>query len=344
MKKIVSILLIFAMIFPLTACNKNAENEFFYSGNFIEASFKIAGDKVKIGTVETVVKSRFEGYEALLDVSNENSFVAKLNASQGEFVNCSSWFVEIMEKALEVYEKTDGAFNPANYGLVKLWGFASNNQGNYSTPRKSPTQEEIQKALKHTDFSQIEIKGTKIRKLDPLMQFDLGGIAKGFMTENAKSVYLDLEAKGLLSVMSDIYAIGKKADDTSYNIAITNPRKKETNNDFFAVVEMADTGISSSGDYERYYEYQGRRYSHIIGKDGYPVNDLISVSVMTNSPTLNDCYSTALMVMGMEKAIEFAKENNINCIIINNKFQYAIIGDVKINQSYGINKGYSLYE
>ena len=348
MKKIVSIIVSICLILTLCGCSVEKSSEHYYQGDFmaIDYSLKNANSK-DTEIIQQKVIEIIDNVEKAVAVDNPESDISKINQSSGEWITVSDVVADMLEISMEYYINTYGAFNPAMYPIVKMWGFAPDNEGKYTETREIPKQEDIEKALLHTDFSQLEIDGNKVRKLDAEMVIDLGGIAKGYAVDMVQKEYLESSSKnqeGLVALMSNILAIGSKKGDKSYTIAVTNPRVDETNNSFFAVVELADMGISTSGDYEKYFMSGDKRYSHIIGKKGYPIDDVIAVTVFDNSSAKADALSTALCVMGMDKAIEFAIENSIDCIIIDNNLQYEVIGNVTIKDGMEINKAYSKYE
>ena len=348
MKKIVAIIVSFCLLLSFSGCSNMNKTQLFYQGEFmyIDYSLKNASNK-EAETIENQVKEIIDQVEKLVALSDPESNISKINNSKGDWVEVDPMVVEMLKISTDIYNKTDGAFNPAMYPIVKLWGFAPDNQGNYTESREVPSSQAIADLLLHTDFAKIEIKGNKVRFLDPEMQIDLGGIAKGYAVDLVQEIFLKSQAEpfeGLISLMSNQLAIGSKAKNTPYTIAVTNPRPEETNNSYFAVISLADMGLSTSGDYEKYFITDEKRYCHIIGKNGYPIDDVIAVTVFENSSAVADAMSTALCVMDMETAVNYATENKIDCIIIDKNLAYATIGDVTIKEGMEINKAYTKYE
>ena len=132
---------------------------------------------------------------------------------------------------------------------------------------------------------------------------DLGGIAKGYAVEQA---VLILEEAGIKSAMvqagGNIHTIGYKADGTAWRIGIRNPQQTEA---VIGYVDIHDTGIDTSGDYERFITINGVKYGHILNPfTGYPPHGVISCSVLADSPVLADALATALVVMGVDMGLE----------------------------------------
>ena len=348
MKKIFSLFVSFCLILTFSGCSIERASEKYYQGDFMAIDYTLKNANSKDSEIiANHVKEIIDSVESEVSLDNPQSDIVKINQSKGEWVEVSSIVSDMLTISMEIYNSTDGAFNPAMYPLVKLWGFTPDNEGKYTETREIPSEEDVQKALLYTDFSKLEIDGNKVRKLDVEMEIDLGGIAKGYAVDMVQKAYLNSTSKaqeGLIGLMSNILAIGSKKGDTAYTIAVTNPRVDDTNDGYFAVVELADVGISTSGDYEKYFVFEDKRYSHIIGKNGYPIDDVIAVTVFSYSSGFADAMSTALCVMGMDKAVEYANENNIDCIIINSDLQYKIIGNVTIKEGMEINKAYREYE
>ena len=216
--------------------------------------------------------------------------------------------------AFGMAEKTGGALNPAIFPIVKAWGFTT---GGY----KIPSESEIHSILPCTDFSKIKIKEISfenaeksekkfILKKPAGAMIDFGAVAKGFAGDEAVKI---LESCGIESAILDlggnIVAFGAKPDGTEWNVGIKNPWNSENP---AAGLKIRSKNVVTSGGYERFFiGADGKKYIHIFdGKTGHPVeNGLESVSVVSESGVYADALSTALFVMGTEKAVEFWKSN-----------------------------------
>ena len=261
------------------------------------------------------VKARICELESYFSTTLPESDVFKINNSNGDYEFLHDETARLAVYALEMAKKTDGALNPAIYPIVKAWGFTT---GEY----KIPSESEILSILPYTDFSKIQIeevavsenaekseKKVILHKQDGMM-FDFGAVAKGFASDEAVKI---LKSYGIYSAILDlggnIVALGAKPDGTEWNVGIKNPWDGENP---VAGIKIKNQCVVTSGGYERFFVgADGKKYIHIFdGKTGFPVeNELESVSVVSESGVYADSLSTALFVMGTEKAVKFWKAN-----------------------------------
>lgn len=308
MKKFLAFLLSFLIIFT-TACNTNASVSFFYFNAPISLNF-YDGNKLKdySNDIEDLLKE----IQTATDTQNINSDVAKFNSlKEGESVTISDTTKNILEVALEVNKLTGGAFNPFIYPLTELWQFSADTyKNNDFTP---PDNEKIQSTLELCECSDenFTLSGNQLTKLKDGVKLDLGGIAKGYACDK---VYEYLFQKGLkqgyVSMGSSSIALFKNKYDSFWDLSLRHP--DDQNKILLKIKKLSNIQVSTSGTYERYYDYNGKRYSHIIDcNTGYPIdNGIKSVTVICKNGALADALSTALCVMGVAKAIEFVKDYN----------------------------------
>jgi thiamine biosynthesis lipoprotein len=189
--------------------------------------------------------------------------------------------------------------------LLRLWGFA---QEIPSMKGAGPHAREIKKTRELVDYRSLEIQqavsgraGTA-RLVKKGMWIDTGSFSKGYCADRAVSI---LKKQGIRSALvaagGTICAIGRKADGSSWKVAVRHPRKDD---DFMTFVPLCDASISTSGDYERFYKIKGKRKGHIIDpRTGNPVERMQSVSVIAATGLESDLLSTTLFVLGPEKGM-----------------------------------------
>lgn len=221
--------------------------------------------------------------------------------------------VALVKEALEISRETGGAFDATVQPLVDLWGFFTTSASSQTVP--SP--DKIRVALARTGWRRIIVKDGMVTAADKDVRLDFGSIAKGYSMGEAEKV---LKAEGMKSALiisgGQVQAYGSAGPGLPWKIGLRNPRKEG----YIAGLGFdSDTGISTSGDYERYFEKDGVRYHHILDpKTGYPARGLMSMSVMAPDPTRADALSTALFVMGQKKALDYARANpEVKVIIVN---------------------------
>lgn len=308
MKKAVSLLLCILTVFQLSACSLNEEEtpkEYTVNITAMNTVMKITLYSTSSGEMKDVVNlmtDRIAEIEGLFDANLTDSDISRLNMPVTE-ETVSDETAEIIEIAKSASETTDGAFDITVMPVLKLWGF---NDGRYGVA----ADEDIKAFLPFVNYKVVSVNGNTVTKSMMNTQVSLGGIAKGYLGDELSKIAKEYGAVALLSLGGNIVLCGEKNDGEKWKVGIQNPNDAET----LACSFKCDGGESvvTSGAYERYFEYGGKKYHHLIDpKTGYPAeSDLTSVTVIGKNGALCDAYSTALFVMGKEKSVEFAKEHN----------------------------------
>jgi thiamine biosynthesis lipoprotein len=273
-------------------------------------TIQVYGENAKEAADAAVAE--IERLDALFSIGSEDSEITQLNEN-GETVLSEETF-SLIERAISFYKKTDGAFDLTVLPLMELWGFTS---GDYHVP-DDETLEETKALLgadeivldKETNTATIKREGVRI---------DLGGIAKGYTSAKVTEL---LEEYGvtsaLLNLGGNVQTLGKKTDGSLWSVAIQAPDGEN----LAGILHTADKAVITSGGYERYFEEDGTTYHHILDpQTGYPAqNGLVSVTIVTEDGTMADALSTALYVMGTEKAVaylqEHAKDDGFDAVLI----------------------------
>ena len=247
-----------------------------------------------------LVQREVERVEKIISTTIEGSDVYRINSKIG--LDIAETFVQpetafLIKESQKFYKMTDGAFNPALFLVIREWGFTT---GNYKVPEDGTVRE----LLALTDFSEVKIDGDCVYHPYGL-QLDFGAIGKGYAGDKAIEI---LRAAGVSSALLDfggnIQVLGSKPDGSDWTVGIKNP----WGGDPVAAVKLRDACMITSGGYERFFTGEdGKKYIHIFdGKTGRPVdNELESVTIICREGLYGDALSTALFVMGLEKAVTF---------------------------------------
>ncbi|TCK17140.1 thiamine biosynthesis lipoprotein [Thiogranum longum] len=213
----------------------------------------------------------------------------------GKSWQTDSSIVKLIRMGQNFERLSGGLFNPAIGELLALWGFQ---QDEPEGPPPSPQR--INAWLSHKPSSlQLTIDGNIVSSQNPHVRLDFGGFAKGYSV--GKAVEL-LEGRGIHNLIinagGDLCLRGNRGGNKPWRIGIRHPRNTGT----LATLELQGAAcVFTSGDYERYYIYQGRRYHHILDpRSGYPATATRSVTVIADDPALADAAATALLIAGAE--------------------------------------------
>ena len=242
--------------------------------------------------------------EGILSAVIEDSELTSLNANVNAIFDVDPTLIEVLTVARDIYELTDGAYDPAIGSLVSLW--------NVKNGGPVPADDKVTSAMKASGMDKIEVGTDYVKKSDTAVKIDLGGIGKGYVAQKLAEYLFESGAPyGIVSAGRTVGVFGTKPDGESFKIGIADP----FNPDGVAGYIYTDSGfVSVSGDYEQYFEEDGLRYHHIIDPDtGYPADSgLSSVAVLSQNGAAADALSTALLVMGYDKAIELYKSGKIS--------------------------------
>ena len=249
--------------------------------------------------------------EKLMSPYKQESDVYKINnGTAGTGIKVSAETFALIKMSQEISQKTQGAFDITFVPLGKLY--------NYKNPNfVPPSLDDIKKVNHLIDYKNLILKQEEheiVKKYNEV-EIGLGAIAKGYAIGQAVKV---LRENGIKSAIvesgGDLQVIGTNSG-RAWNTGLMHPRKNEI---LMSVSLKNNESITTSGDYERYVEYEGRRYHHILNpKTGKPAETFASVSVIIKDAALADAYSTAIFVMGLDRTIEFLKtENNAAVIMI----------------------------
>ncbi len=236
-------------------------------------------------------------YEAVLSRTDADSEVSRFNACE-QGMPLGEELLQIVSLSLELSRATDGAFDVTAEPLTALWDITG------EAPRV-PDPQEIACALDAVGYQQLALEGDVLTKSAPAVHIDLGGVGKGYAL-GAITDYLREQGVeyGMVSFGGNIGLIGQKPDGADWKIGVKDPRDPDS---IVGTLSLTGGYVAVSGDYERYFMADGVRYHHIFDpRTGYPANSGIqSVAVVCDDATLADALSTALFVMGYERALEF---------------------------------------
>ncbi|MDD3653360.1 MAG: FAD:protein FMN transferase [Desulfotomaculaceae bacterium] len=230
-----------------------------------------------------------------------HSDVIRINENAGiKPVQVSTDTLNIVQRSLYYAELSGGAFDITIGPVMDLWGFGKEEQW-------VPSDEQINKALSLVDYRKIIVdpSGGTIYLQEPGMSLDLGGVAKGYATEEVGKILRELGIKhALINAGGNVYALGTKPDGSPWRVGVRDPRGE---NELIAVLTVQDTSVVTSGDYERYFEEGGVRYSHLIDPStGKQARELIQTTVVAESSTDADILNKPLYILGPQRGMSFA--------------------------------------
>ena len=221
---------------------------------------------------------------------------------------------DLIERAIGISKLTDGAFDISYASMDRIWKFDG-------SMTKMPSKEEITASVEKVGYQNIILdkkNSTVFLKLEG-MKIGFGAIGKGYAADKAKTLLISKGVNsGIINASGDMNTWGKQPNGNEWKVAITNPMDK---NKVFALLPITNGAVVTSGNYEKYVNFNGKRYTHIIDpRTGYPSTGLISVTVFAPKAELADALATSVFVMGKEAGLDRINQlPKIECIIIDDK-------------------------
>ncbi|CDI49098.1 FAD:protein FMN transferase [Clostridium tetani] len=330
-KKSLIYLVIFSLIFMLVGCNKEEKvttKENYLLDTLIQ--LKVYGKNSEKATNEAM--DAISDIDDIMSPTKPTSDVTKINNSAGkDFVKINENTLEVIKTSIKYSKLSKGNFDITVGPLVKLWGIGTENA-------RVPSKEEIDAALKLINYENVLIdeENKSVKLKSPKEAVDLGGIAKGFAGDKAREI---LENKGIkrayLNLGGNIVTIGNKTDGTPWNIGIQDPLSDR--GEYFGIVRVSNKSVVSSGNYERFFIKDNKRYHHILNtKTGYPSESgILSSTIISNKSIDGDALSTITFILGLEKSMEIIENiDGVDAIFVTT--------DKKVHTTSNIAKDFKL--
>jgi len=295
-------------VLSVSSCNKNTPDPVIRQSTamdtFLTATIYDPGENPR--AANAWVDSAFQEIARIEQMATDydtTSQIGRINAGAGiESVAVSDELIALLRRALHFGEISNHAFDAAVEPIVKAWDFLS------AQPH-TPSEATIKALLPLINSGLISIKGNKVYLPKRGMGIDLGGIAKGYAVDRSVEV---LKRGGFKQFIVDlggnlgVYWNGTRMlDSTVAEILIRHPRK---DGEFFGKFMTGTGGISTSGDYQRFFVENGIRYHHIIDPStGYPARGMVSATILAADATSADAISTLVFVLGREKGMAFIR-------------------------------------
>ncbi len=315
----------------LSACQPTAHDikeTRFLLGTLVEFTIFSEDEDAALDAIHQAAQAMQKVEDSFTIFGDVNNSVKAFNqAKVGQIVKLDNAVEQLLLLSLDIHQQSQGAFDPTLGALNELWAFSGEKLSN-----SPPSLSSITVALEQTGVQNIEqSEGGWLKKVDGL-KLDFGGIAKGLAIDEGARVLKSLGfTQAIINAGGDMMVLGSHGDKP-WRIAIRHPRAEQP----LGWVEVEqDISIVTSGDYERFYMYEGQRYHHILDpKSGYPSQASQSVTVMAANATLADAWSTGLFVAGraLSGVIGERKASNIEALWVTN------LGEVAKTKGFSLKK------
>jgi len=256
--------------------------------------------------LQLLIERELEAINQSLSTYIPDSEISVLNAATADSpVHLSTRFATVLDAALAVGRLTDGAYDVTVGPLVELWGFGAETRA-----PGPPDDLAINSAMNFVGAHRLSWDASSSTLRRPVgMRVDLSSIAKGYAVDQLSEA---LAARGivdsLVEIGGELRASGHRPEGGPWRLAVESPDPAQAR--FIEALSVSNAAVATSGDYRNFFEYDGRRYSHLVDpRTGYPVaHELVSVTVIDPSCMTADALATALLVLGLEGARDLAEE------------------------------------
>ena len=254
------------------------------------------------------LQNKITELDSSLDATDEKSEIFRLNTEKSAVVSKDT--AALLSDSLALCDRLDGCFDLTVYPAVQAWGFTT---GDY----RVPTDSELKALSDKIDYTAVTLSDDGRVSLPENVMLDLGAVAKGYAADVSRTILAANKAQAaVLNLGGTICLYGKKPDGSRFTVGIADP---ENPAGYFGYLSCDDTTVATSGGYERYFEHGGKRYIHILDPaTAAPVdNGILSVTIVSDSGAFADAASTALFVMGLDKATQYCRSHlDFDCIIL----------------------------
>jgi FAD:protein FMN transferase len=251
------------------------------------------------------IDSLLQAIDLSLSTYVPNSVISRINNNDSTVIT-DRYFREVFNKSIEVSTNTAGLFDVTVAPLINAWGFG---------PGKKMKMDSllVDSLRSFTGYQLVRLQGNKLVKDKAAVMLDFNAIAQGY-TVDVLAGYLEQKgvANYLVELGGEVKAKGRKDNNSYWRVGIDQPNEMYTaGRPLQAVIELRDAALATSGNYRKYIEEDGRKFTHIINpRTGYPSkHNLLSATVIASDCMTADAYATAFMVMGLEASNKFLSEN-----------------------------------
>ncbi len=298
------ILIIFVFASLLSCNNNNKKTYRFYEGNTQGTSFHITYEWNS--DLSSEIDSLLLNFDKSLSNYDPNSLISKINKNETNKVD--NLVSTMLETGQIVYDKTDGAFDITVAPIVNAWGFGWIKHEKTNLPDSIL----ITSLLKFVGMDKIRIEDSIIIKDNPETMIITNAIAQGLSVDYVSDYFFKLGLNNfLVEIGGEIFCFGKNNKGEEWRIGVDKPveNSNELNRENQIIINLSGKAIATSGNYRKFIANGKSKYGHSIDpRTGFPAkNELLSVSVISESCMLADAFATGLMVCGLEKALKIVE-------------------------------------
>lgn len=287
-------------------------------------------DEEKAKFLLELASKEIERIEELISEFKPNSITSQINQLAGiSDFHCEMEVYQLIKRANQISELCNGMFDISISPLKQLYKFKNSDF-------EFPNQTRISKTKDLVSYKKIHLNdNTRSVYLSEIgMSISFAAIGKGYAADQVKKIWIENGVvSGVISASGDMNTIGKKSNDEPWSVGIPNPTNKE---EMIVFIPLINNSIATSGDYEQYFIYKDKKYSHNINPlTGYPVDSITSVSIISPAAELSDALATAVTVMGVEEGLAFVNQlPETHCIIVDSTKSVHFSNNIQLSNEH----------
>lgn len=251
---------------------------------------------------EVISKLELDSVLKTIDLSMslyiKETLINQFNKPETDYIIMDKYMKDVVEKAFEIYDLSNGLFDITVQPLTSIWGFSSNKTFDF------PTQIEVDSVLLSVGMDKLSLNGDTLRKKCKGVKIDLDGIAQGYSVDILSTYIRNLDVDNfIVEIGGEIFTEGVKPNGEKMRVAVVRSQPDEKP----IIIELQNKAITTSGTYERYKEYNGRNISHHIDpRTGYPIEShIISATVIAPTALEADALDNVFMYLDPDEALDF---------------------------------------
>ena len=289
----------------------------------------VASDSITANRYIDDAVAEIKRIETLISSWNPDSQTSLINKNAGiKPVVVDQELIDLILRAIQISKITNGAFDISYASVDKVWRYDG-------TMTHKPTAEEISNSIAKIGYQNILVDKdakTVYLKLEG-MKIGFGAIGKGYAADKTRKLLIGKGVKaGIINASGDLTTWGKQPDGKDWMVGITNPLNKDHVFSWFPIIDAA---VATSGNYEKFVEFDGVKYSHIIDpRTGYPSTGLTSVTIFAKSAELCDALATSVFITGVEVGLDMINQlKGVECIIVDAQNKIHFSENISFNQT-----------
>ncbi|UUO07912.1 FAD:protein FMN transferase [Blastopirellula sp. J2-11] len=318
-KRLIALARAACLLLLVVGCTPNGSAPVELTGRTMGTTYSVKwiapGDDFSTKSLQKQVDQRLVEINQQMSTYIPDSELSRFNQSPaGDWFPVSQALADVVSRAKEISQQSDGAFDVTVGPLVNLWNFGPDHH-----PEEIPSDAAIAEALANVGDSKLQVRldPPALKKSHDKLYVDLSAIAKGYGVDQLAQLVADAGAKSyMVEIGGEVRAAGRKSDGSPWRIAIEKPIPGARA--IQEIVELSNQSLATSGDYRNFFEVDGETFSHTIDpQTGRPLgHQLASVSVLHSDCAAADAFATTLMVLGPERGYNWAEQNKLAVLFL----------------------------